>query len=88
MNERTAVILGAALGAAAGAVAGYLFLTERGRRVRADLEPRLEALLRDAGWLRETVERAREAAAEGWRAVSEAAGEKSRWPETEQQAPF
>jgi len=88
MNERTAVFLGAAFGAAAGALAGYLFLTERGQRLRDDLGPRLEALLRDAGQLRETVERARSAAAEGWRAVSDAAGEAPRWPETDQQAPF
>jgi len=88
MNERTAIILGAALGAAAGAFAGYLFLTERGRRLRQDLEPRLQALLRDAGQLRETVERARTAAADGWRAVNDAAAESSRWPDPDQQAPF
>jgi len=88
MNERTAVFFGAALGAAAGALAGYLFLTERGRRVREELEPRLEGLLRDAGRLRETVERARDAASEGWRAVSDVTAEGARWPETDQQAPF
>ncbi|HXE79356.1 MAG TPA: hypothetical protein VNK41_01270 [Vicinamibacterales bacterium] len=88
MNERTAVFLGAVLGAAAGTAAAYLFLTERGRRLREELEPRLEALLRDAGHLRDTIDRARAAAVEGWRAIHETAGEGARWPETEQRAPF
>jgi gas vesicle protein len=88
MNERTAVILGAALGAAAGAFAGYLFLTERGRRLRKDLEPRLEALLNDAGRVRDAFERARSAAGEGWRAVSEGESQGEPWPEADQRAPF
>jgi gas vesicle protein len=41
VEDRTAVLLGALLGAVAGGVAGYLYLTDNGRRLREELEPRL-----------------------------------------------
>ena len=88
MKERAAVVLGAAVGAAIGGLAGYIFLTERGRVLRDELEPRLDDLLRNVATVRETVERARAAASEGWRAISDAAGEGTRWSGAEQQAPF
>jgi gas vesicle protein len=88
MNERSAVLLGAAVGAVAGGLAGYLFLTERGRALRDDLQPALGDMLRNVSALRDTVERARSAASEGWRAISEAAGEGSAWSRARQQAPF
>jgi hypothetical protein len=88
MNERAAVFLGAAVGAAVGGLAAYIFLTERGRALRDELEPRLEELLRNVESVRGTVERARAAANEGWRAISDAAAEGGRWPGAEQRAPF
>ena len=88
MNERAAVFLGAALGAAIGGFTGYLFLTERGRALRHELEPQLDDLLRNVSTLRDTIERARTAASEGWRAMGDAAGEGSRWSEVDQGAPF
>lgn len=88
MNERSAVLFGAVIGAAAGGLAGYLFLTERGRALRGDLEPALNDVLRNIWALRDTVERARSAASEGWRAISEAAGEGTGWSRAEQRAPF
>ena len=76
MNERSVVVLGALVGAALGGVAGYLFLTERGRQLREEIEPRMHDLMREFGNLQGTLTRAREAAAEGLRAVSQAAGER------------
>ena len=73
MNERAAVFVGAIVGAAAGSLAGYLFLTEGGRRLRAEWQPRLEDVLRNAAALRDTVERAGVVASEGWREASDAA---------------
>jgi gas vesicle protein len=88
MNERGTIFLGAAFGAALGGLTGYLFLTERGRQLRSELEPKLDDVLRNVAALRDTVERARMAASEGWRAISDAAAEGTRWSDTEQRAPF
>jgi gas vesicle protein len=73
MNERAAILFGAMAGAAAGSLAGYLFLTERGRRLRAEWQPTLEDVLRNAAALRDTVERAGVVASAGWREASDAA---------------
>jgi gas vesicle protein len=87
MNERAAIILGAMVGAAAGSLAGYLFLTEGGRRLRAEWQPRLEDVLRNAAALRDTVERAGAVASEGWRTASDTA-QAPRWSGEGQHAPF
>lgn len=71
MTERSAVVLGAAIGAALGGLAGFLLLTERGRQLRRDLEPRLADLGRELAALQGSVTRARSAADEGLRAVHE-----------------
>jgi hypothetical protein len=87
MTGRAAVFLGAVAGAAVGSLAGYLFLTEGGRRLRADWEPKLEEVLRNASALRDTVERATVAASDGWRAVSDTARAPG-WSEAGTRAPF
>lgn len=86
MSERSVVVLGAIVGAALGGMAGYLFLTERGRQLRAELEPRLDDLVRELGALQGTVARAREAATEGLRVIGDVTGEQRRWSEREQAA--
>jgi len=73
-DERSMVILGAVVGAALGRLAGYLFLTERGRLLRADFEPKLRAFLDDLANLQATVNRASAAAGDGFRAVTSATG--------------
>ncbi len=88
MNERTVVICSGLIGAAIGAVAGYLFLTESGRQLRRDLEPRLDDLARDFASLQGTVARATDAAQQGWRAINDAAGRRQGWTDTEQTAPY
>jgi hypothetical protein len=73
MNERSVVVLSAIAGAALGGLAGFLFLTDRGRRLRQELEPRLDEFAREIANLQGTVSRAKSAAAEGWRMVADAA---------------
>ena len=87
MNERAAIFLSALAGAAVGSLAGYLFLTDGGRRLRAEWEPKLAEVLRNAAAVRNTVEQANVAASEGWRAVANAA-QAPRWTGAGQHAPF
>jgi hypothetical protein len=86
VENRAAIVLGALAGAMAGAVCGYLYLTEEGQRLRADIEPRIGELAREIGKAREAATRAREAAAEGWQSVRHVdATLRDRFPEA---APF
>ena len=55
MTDRQTIAGGALLGAMAGAVAGFLFFTERGRRLRRDIEPELQTIVREAMQLGKTV---------------------------------
>jgi gas vesicle protein len=72
VNERSAIVLSALAGAALGGLAGFLFLTDRGRQLRQDLEPRFDEFARELANLQSTVARARSAAVDGWRMVAEA----------------
>jgi len=69
------------IGAAAGGVWGWLYLTEGGRRVRSQIEPKLDDFIRELQNVRGTVEKARTAANEGWRSLGEMTGNTSqgRW---------
>ncbi len=91
MREPVQVAAATVLGAVIGGVAGYLFFTERGRRVRRDLEPGLEELTRELVRLRTTLRKASRAAEEGGRLLDElaTAGGDAGWPETPRQSsPF
>jgi gas vesicle protein len=59
------------LGALVGGVAGYLLLTERGRQMRDELEPRLNDVLGEVDKLRQTFESTRSAVSEGWRSFNQ-----------------
>ena len=48
MNERNLLILGGIIGAVVGVGVGFALFTERGRRLRAELQPEIEAVVRDA----------------------------------------
>lgn len=48
MNERSLLILGGMIGAVVGVGVGFALFTERGRQLRAELQPEIEAVVRDA----------------------------------------
>jgi hypothetical protein len=50
---------------------GFLYLTESGRSLREQIEPRLDDLIGEMTRVRGTVEKARTAANEGWRSLSD-----------------
>jgi hypothetical protein len=74
VEERSRVLLATVLGAAAGGIWGWLYLTEQGRRVRSQIEPKLDDFIREMHALRGTVEKARTAANEGWRSLGDITG--------------
>ena len=74
VDERSRVLTATVLGAIAGGVWGWLYLTENGRRVRSQIEPKLENFMRELHSARGTVEKARSAANEGWRSLNDIAG--------------
>lgn len=73
MEERSRVLLATLLGAVSGGVWGWLYLTEKGRGVRSQIEPKLDDFIRELHNVRGTVEKARTAANEGWRSLNEIA---------------
>jgi hypothetical protein len=74
VDERARVLLTTMIGAVAGGVWGWLYMTESGRRVRSQIEPKLDDFMRELTSVRGTVEKARMAANEGWRSLGEITG--------------
>ena len=74
MDERSKVLLATFLGAVAGGVYGWLYMTDQGRRVRDQIEPKLDDFMSELTRMRGTVEKARSAANEGWRSLNEVTG--------------
>jgi hypothetical protein len=87
-NERSVVVLSALVGAAIGGLAGYLFLTERGRRLRHELEPRLQALGHDVAHLQGILARVRDLVLDSLGSRGHRRTERPEWVEGEQAAPF
>jgi hypothetical protein len=80
VDERSRVLMATMLGAVVGGVWGWLYMTENGRRVRNQIEPKLDDFLNELTRVRGTVEKARTAANEGWRSLNDmAGGGQSRW---------
>lgn len=79
MDERSKVLMATLLGAVAGGVYGWLYMTEHGRRVRDQIEPKLDSFMNEITRVRGTVEKARTAANEGWRSLNEVTGGQTRW---------
>ena len=81
VDERSRVLLATVIGAVAGGVWGWLYMTEGGRRVRSQIEPKLDDFMRELANVRGTVEKARSAANESWRSLNELAGSapQGRW---------
>jgi len=74
VDERARVLLTTCIGAVAGGVWGWLYMTESGRRVRDQIEPKLDDFVNELSRVRGTVEKARTAANEGWRSLNDVAG--------------
>ena len=74
MDERSRVLMATFMGAVIGGVWGWLYMTEKGRRVRDQIEPKLDDFMHEMTRMRGTVEKARSAANEGWRSLSDVAG--------------
>jgi hypothetical protein len=74
VEERSRVLLATMMGAVAGGVWGWLYLTERGSRVRCQIEPKLDDFVRELANVRGTVDKARTAANEGWRSLNDITG--------------
>jgi hypothetical protein len=80
VDERSRVMAASVIGAVAGAVWGWLYMTENGRRVRDQIEPKLDDFVNEIGRLRGTVEKARSAATEGLRSLNDVTGgAQGRW---------
>jgi hypothetical protein len=71
VDERSRVLVATCLGAVAGGVCGWLYMTENGRRVRDQIEPKLDELMHELTRVRGTVEKARSVASEGWRLLGD-----------------
>lgn len=74
VDERSRVLMATLMGAVIGGVWGWLYLTESGRRMRDQIEPKLDDFINEIGRVRGTVEKARTAANEGWRSLNELTG--------------
>ena len=71
MDDRSQVMATTLLGALVGGVLGFLYLTERGREIRTQIEPFFDAVGDELQQARRTVEKARDAADEGRRAFDD-----------------
>jgi hypothetical protein len=74
VDERARVLGASFLGAVIGGVWGWLYMTENGRRIRDQIEPKLDDFVNEIGRMRGTVEKARTAATEGLRSLNEVTG--------------
>lgn len=74
MDERSRVLMASLMGAVIGGVWGWLYMTESGRRLRDQIEPKLEDFVNELTRVRGTVDKARSAANEGWRSLNEITG--------------
>ena len=73
MDERSRVLTASFIGAVVGGVWGWLYMTENGRRIRDQIEPKLDDFIGEISRVRGTVEKARTAADEGWRSLNDMA---------------
>jgi gas vesicle protein len=80
VDDRGRVLGATLLGAAIGGLAGYLFLTESGRTLRQELEPKLDNVLAEIRRLRVAILKVKEAAREGQQSLNEVLGEKDESP--------
>jgi gas vesicle protein len=75
MSEQSRVVIAGLAGAAIGSLVGYLYMTTSGRRVRDQIEPKLDEFVREMRRMQKTVRKAQEAANEGWKSLNELFGD-------------
>lgn len=75
MTERQEICAITAAGALVGAVTSFLFLTDRGRRMRRQIVPALDELAREASRVRDTIEQTLTAASDSWGIVNDVINE-------------
>ena len=73
-------VMATIVGAVIGGVAGFLFFTDRGRRLRRQIEPALADFSSEVTSLRNTVQEAAGVATEGWKLLTETLGEGGKPP--------
>jgi len=92
VTDNTQAMAATVLGAVVGGIAGYLFLSDRGRRLRDQLEPGLDDFARELNNFRSTIRKASGVASESWKLMGEVIGESQapprRYPDTNQTTPF
>lgn len=89
MSDRGRVVMAMVGGAVAGGLVGYLYMTDAGRRIRNQIEPRLDDAMREIGRLRQTIGKAQSVAAEGWRSLNQVATAGAReWGTPRQSSPY
>lgn len=72
MDERSQVLMATLVGAVMGGVFGCLYLTERGRQVRRELDPMFDSVINEIHRSRQTIDKARIAVEEGRRLFDDA----------------
>ncbi|MPY89537.1 MAG: hypothetical protein GEU99_16620 [Luteitalea sp.] len=82
MADRERVLLSALAGAAIGAAAGFLMLTNRGRTVRGQIEPKLDEFLGNVDQLKASVRKARQVAEASWHSFQQIIDETTPRPST------
>jgi hypothetical protein len=92
VSENSREVTAALLGAVGGAALGYLLFTDRGRRLRRELEAALDDALREVNSFRAAVRDAANLASEGWKLLNEAVDDAStadpQYSNARQSAPF
>lgn len=80
MNDRNMMVLGAIIGAGVGAGMGFVLFTERGRQLRAELQPEIETVVREAMRLGQVVDELRNGRAVAPVAAAGARAANMVWP--------
>jgi hypothetical protein len=91
VTSQARVMMASLTGAVVGGVLGYLYLTDGGRRLRDQIEPRLDDALREIARLRQAIGKAQSVAVEGWRSLNQVAGgmgQRSEWGAPRQSSPY
>jgi hypothetical protein len=92
VSDHSQAITAAIVGAVSGAVVAYLLFTDKGRKLRRELEGVLEDTAAELNSLRATVEKTADLAIEGWKLLNDAIGESEpqppRYSGPRQTAPF